>query len=98
MLSLKDCIGFCGLTHEEVAAIAEHERVPEIIAAGIANHLVEEQEGYRKIGAMIADDINWAAMRGKAGQVAALRGTLEGFVAVHPEAMASERVRRCLGC
>jgi len=30
MITLEDCIEFCGLTKEEVLAIAEHEHVPEI--------------------------------------------------------------------
>jgi hypothetical protein len=33
MISLEDCVGMCGLTKEEVLAIAEHEHVPEIAAA-----------------------------------------------------------------
>jgi hypothetical protein len=33
MISLEDCIALCGLTQQEVLAIAEH--VPEIAAAAI---------------------------------------------------------------
>jgi hypothetical protein len=32
MITLEDCIAFCGLTEEEVLAIAEHEHRPEIVA------------------------------------------------------------------
>ena len=32
MISLKDCIAFCGLDEDEVAAISEHEHIPEIAA------------------------------------------------------------------
>ena len=35
MITLEDCIAFCGLTEEEVMALAEHEHVPEIVAAGL---------------------------------------------------------------
>ena len=35
MISLEDCIALCGLTEQEVMAIAEHEHVPEIAAAAI---------------------------------------------------------------
>jgi hypothetical protein len=30
MISLEDCIGMCGLDENEVAAISEHEHIPEI--------------------------------------------------------------------
>ena len=33
MITLEDCIGMCGLTEEEVLAIAEHEHLPEVAAA-----------------------------------------------------------------
>ncbi len=33
MISFEDCIALCGLTEEEVAAVAEHEYLPEIAAA-----------------------------------------------------------------
>jgi hypothetical protein len=39
MITLGDCIGFCGLTEEEVLAIAEHEHLPEITAAALAQYL-----------------------------------------------------------
>ena len=32
MITLEDCIGMCGLTEEEVLAIAEHEHLPEVAA------------------------------------------------------------------
>ena len=32
MITLEDCLAFCGLTEEEVLAIAEHEHMPEIAA------------------------------------------------------------------
>jgi hypothetical protein len=33
MISLKDCIGLCGLEEDKVAAISEHEHISEIAAA-----------------------------------------------------------------
>ena len=35
MITLEDCVGFCGLTEEEVLAIAEHENLPEIAATAL---------------------------------------------------------------
>ena len=39
MVTLEDCIAFCGLTEAEVLAIAEHEHVPEVAAAALAQYL-----------------------------------------------------------
>ena len=40
MITLEDCIALCGLTEQEVMAIAEHEHVPEIAAAAIGRYLL----------------------------------------------------------
>ena len=37
MITLEDCIAFCGLTEQEVLAIAEHEHIPEVAAAALAD-------------------------------------------------------------
>jgi hypothetical protein len=34
------CVGLCGLNEEEVAAISEHEHIPEIAAAALASYLL----------------------------------------------------------
>ncbi len=34
MIPLGDCIGMCGLTEEEILAIAEHEHLPEVAGYG----------------------------------------------------------------
>jgi hypothetical protein len=36
-------VAFCGLTEEEVLAIAEHEHLPEIAAAALASYLVHQE-------------------------------------------------------
>ena len=96
MISLQDCIGLCGLTEVEVLALAEHEHIPEIAAAALAQHLLGQPEGCRRIGAMIADDVNRAAERGDRRHAEELRSTLRQFVGTHPEALASLRAQACL--
>jgi len=96
MIALEDCIGLCGVSEEAVLAIAEHEHIPEIVAAGLAQHLLSQSEGCRRIGAMIADDVNWALARGDRRHGDELRVTLQNFVAAHPEGLASVRARACL--
>src|SRR5262245_37179917 len=45
MLTLKDCIDLSNLSDAEVAAIAEHEHVPEIVAAEIGCELINTSAG-----------------------------------------------------
>ena len=45
MLTLKDCIDLSDLSDAEVAAIAEHEHVPELVAAEIGCKLVNSTAG-----------------------------------------------------
>ena len=96
MISLEDCIGLCGLTKEEVLALVEHEHIPDILATALAQYLLGQPDGCRKIGAMIADDVNWAILRGDRRHADELLTTLEGFVGSHPEALASVRAQACL--
>ncbi len=39
MITLEECVAFCGLTEEEVLAVAEHEHIPEIAATAFADYL-----------------------------------------------------------
>jgi hypothetical protein len=64
MISLADCIALCGLTEDEVLAIAEHEHIPEIAAAALAQYLLNQEGGIEKIQSMIRDDIRQALARG----------------------------------
>ncbi len=96
MISLYDCMGLCSLNEPEVLAVAEHEHIPEIIAAALAEHLLSQPEGCRRIGAMMADDVSWALQRGDVLHAEAVRSTLGLFVRAHPEAMVSIRARACL--
>jgi hypothetical protein len=84
MISFEDCIALCGLTEEEVAAVAEHEHVPEIAAATLARYLLNQARGPEEIRNMIVDDIR-AALRAKQPQHAAeLFSALRHFLREHP--------------
>jgi len=45
MISLEDCIGLCELDAREVAAIAEHEHIPDVAATALANYLLSKVGG-----------------------------------------------------
>jgi hypothetical protein len=84
MLTLEDCLGLCGLTEEEVLAIAQHEHIPEMAALEIGSYLCRTPAGELCIKAMIRDDIAEAARMGEHARSLALRLVLRHFVASHP--------------
>jgi hypothetical protein len=87
MITIHDCIGLCGLSEDEVLAIAEHEHVPEVVAAGLAEALLKQPHGAEKIRHMIVDDIRAASARGDICHVRELLHCLKGFLDAHPEAV-----------
>lgn len=90
MITLEDCVGLCGLTEEEVLAIAEHEHLPEIAATALAEYLLSQEQGSKKILEMIVDDIRQAQfIRGDKEHVVILLHVLHHFLKTHPEARPS---------
>lgn len=86
MLALEDCIGLCGLTEEEVLAIAEHEHVPEIAATALAQYLLSQECGTEKVRDMIIDDIRNCQRHDNKQHVLTLLHVLHHFLKTHPEA------------
>jgi len=90
MITLEDCVGLCGLTEEEVLAIAEHEHLPEIAATALAEYLLSQDHGSEKVLDMIVDDIRQAQLiRGDQEHVVTLLHVLHHFLKTHPEARPS---------
>ena len=84
MLSLEDCIALCGLSEEEVLAIAHHEHLPEIAAAELGNYLVRTPQGEMRIKTIIRDDIAEARASGDRLRELALKLMLRNYVLCHP--------------
>jgi hypothetical protein len=86
MITLNDCIALCGLSEEEVLAIAEHEHIPEIAAAALGDYLLHQEHGVARIRDMLRDDIRAAVERGDRDHARALFMALRHFLSEHPEA------------
>ena len=86
MISLEDCIALCGLDPDEVAAVAEHEHVPEILATEIAWDMLHHPGGSKAIRQIIVDDFRGALAAGDRHHAAELLLTLRRFLHEHPEA------------
>lgn len=86
MISIEDCIAMCGLTRDEIEAIAEHEHVPEIVAASLGQYLLNRTRGCEAIRDMIIDDVRQAQARGDRAHVQSLLHVLHHFLRDHPDA------------
>ena len=85
MLTIEDCIELCGLDDDEIAAIAQHEHIPEIVAVELAAYLVHCDDGVPRIRRMIRDDIEAAKSRHDQAAVKKYRAVLKHFIATHPD-------------
>ena len=90
MLTYQEIIDLSGLTREEIDAIAEHEHIPELIAAEMGNYLTECPNGIPCIKSMILDDIAVAERHGDTEHVLHLRRVLTHFIRSHPEHRTAE--------
>ncbi len=91
MISLEDCIALCGLTEEEVLAIAEHEHIPEIAAAALAQYLLNKPHGPERIRDLIVEDVRAAQTRGDQQRVQTLLHVLHHYLRSYPEARSDSR-------
>lgn len=95
MITFEDCVAFCGLTEEEVLAIAEHEHLPQIAAAAFAQYLLRQPRGSEEIRNIIIEDVRKAQGRGDREHVRTLLHVPHHFLKSHPEAV--RPARRCGG-
>ena len=91
MLSYEDCLALSDLTADEIAAIAEHEHIPMIVAAEFGNYLIHRPDGVPKLKRIILDDITAARARGDVKRALELRLVLLHFVETHPLHPAEKR-------
>lgn len=85
MLTYQEVIEFSGLTVEEIDAIAEHEHVPELVAAEMGHYLLECPDGVPCIKRIILDDIAMAERSGHTEHALQLKQVLKHFIRTHPQ-------------
>jgi hypothetical protein len=90
-ITLQDCIGLCGLEEDEVMGIAEHEHMPEIAAAALAHHLLQEPGGVTRIRDMLVDDFRNALRRNDRDHARELLSALRHFVSSHRDELVADK-------
>jgi hypothetical protein len=89
MISDTDILDMCCLTRDQIAALAAHDHIDPVSAAGLGEYLMHLHHGPQRVQQMICDDIAAALHGGQIGTAKALYATLKGFLAEHPEALRS---------
>jgi len=84
MLSLDDCIGMSELTEDEVAVIAQHEHLPEMVALELGHSLLKTPNGVFLLRCYISDVLEQAKLAGKRDKAKRLELVLSRFIAAHP--------------
>jgi len=82
MITLQDCIDLCGLDEDEVAAIGEHEHIPEIAASAFASYLLKQRRGCGIVRTMITDNIHKTLNGGRVRHAAELFMALQHFLEI----------------
>src|SRR5262245_5493234 len=88
MLTLDQCIGMSDLNDDEIAVIAEHRRVPAIVAVELGQALLETVRGKFILRGYISDLLAKARRAGRNDKASHLDRVLEQFNARHPTARA----------
>ena len=83
MLTLDECIGMSDLTEEEIAVIAEHEHVPDIVAVQLGQGLLKTSKGVFILKCYISDSLEHAKLAGNRDKVKRLDLLLTRFSATH---------------
>lgn len=64
MITLRDCVDLSGVEPDEIAAVAEHEKLPYIVAMEKGAWMLEQSWGPSAMRQIIRDDLTVAADHG----------------------------------
>lgn len=84
MISLDECIGMSGLQEEEVAVVAEREHLPLMVAAELAQMLLETPKGLYSLHVMFQDRLAALAAGRDRAKEHQLAGLYTQFRIRHP--------------
>ena len=85
MLTYQDCVELSDLTEDEIEAIAQHQRLPEMAALEMGSYLVHTPEGIPMIKRIILEDIEEARRHNHPDKALKLKLVLKHFVKTHPK-------------
>jgi len=84
MLSMRDCLDYCNLTDDEIDLIAEHEGIPDVVAAQMACGLVQTDEGTLLLARCMESLLERAEAAGQIDKLQRAKAAYAQFIADHP--------------
>ena len=86
MITLDDIEDMTCLSRAEIAAVAEHEGLPDLNASALAERMMGLHHGPQRVQEMICDDIRQALHADDLPHARELFVVLKHFIAEHPDA------------
>jgi hypothetical protein len=81
MLTVQECVDMSELSNEAIRAIAEHEHIPEVVAAELGQELLKGTGGILEIQRILEEDLELAVQAGEQDQINNRKRVLERFIA-----------------
>ncbi|WP_413206469.1 hypothetical protein [Rhodospirillum sp. A1_3_36] len=94
MITLHDCLGLCDALPDEVAVVAAHEHLSDLIAAEKAHAVLQADWGGPAMRQMIRDQVHVAARKGDLNALRALTTLLHQAEDAHPGGVDRRRIGR----
>jgi hypothetical protein len=80
MLTVQECVDMSELNNEAIRAVAEHEHIPEVVAAELGQELLKSSEGRAEIRRFMQENLDLAVQEGEEGKAADRKRVLERFI------------------
>jgi hypothetical protein len=87
MISPDDIADMTCLTRAEIAALAEHESLPDVNAAAFGEYMMNVHHGAAKVQQMICEDIREALHADNVVHARELYAVLHHFIETHPDSV-----------
>ena len=84
MVTLDECIGMSGLTDDEITVVAQHRRMPTIVAVEVGHALLGTAKGKLILREYVSELLERARRAGKRERAQHLERVLIGFNRRYP--------------
>lgn len=85
MLTLTECVDLSGLANDEVEIIAQHQQVPEIVAAELGYQLLQSPKGIYQLHCLFLDALEQAKLRRDNARARRINRIYTGFCMTYPK-------------
>lgn len=81
IVTVQECVDMSELSNEAIRAIAEHEHIPEVVAAELGQELLKGAGGIAEIRRMLEKRLELAMQAGEQDKITDCRRVLRSFIA-----------------